>query len=41
MVQRGGLCHIIVLNMQAPTEEKSDALKDSFYEDLEQVFNHF
>jgi len=27
--------------MHAPTEEKSDASKDSSYEELEQVFNHF
>jgi hypothetical protein len=27
--------------MRAPTEEKNDDSKDSFYEELEQVFNHF
>jgi hypothetical protein len=27
--------------MHAPTEEKSDASKDSSYEELEHVFNHF
>jgi hypothetical protein len=27
--------------VQAPSEEKSDYLKDSFCEDLEQVFDHF
>ena len=27
--------------MHAPNEEKSDDSKDSFYEELEQVFNHF
>ena len=27
--------------MRAPTEEKSDDSKDSFYEKLEQVSNHF
>ena len=27
--------------MHAPSEEKSDDSKDSFYEKLEQVFNHF
>ena len=26
--------------MHAPSEEKSDESKDSFYEDLEQVFDH-
>ena len=35
---RGGWCNIIVLNVHAPSEEKSDGLKDSFYEELEQVF---
>ena len=27
--------------MHAPSEEKSDELKDSFYEELEQIFYHF
>ena len=27
--------------MHAPSEEKSDDSKDSFYEELEQVFDHF
>ena len=31
----------IVLNMHAISEEKSDESKDSFYEELEQVFDHF
>ena len=38
---RGRWCNIIVLNAHAPTEEKSDDSKDSFYEELEQVFDHF
>ena len=29
---------IIVLNVHAPSEETSDDSKDSFYEELEQVF---
>ena len=33
-------CNIIVLNVHA-SEEKSDDSKDSFYEELEQVFDHF
>jgi exonuclease III len=40
-VLRGRWCNIIVLNAHAPTEEKSDDSKDSFYEELEQVFDHF
>ena len=30
----------IVLNVHAPSEDKSDTSKDSFYEELEQVFDH-
>ena len=41
VVLRGRQCHTVVLNMHAPTEEKSDASKDTSYEELEQVFNHF
>jgi len=37
IVLRGRWCNI-VLNVQAPSEEKSDESKDSFYEELEQVF---
>jgi len=32
---RGHWCNIIVLNVHAPREEKSDDSKDSFYEELE------
>jgi hypothetical protein len=35
------VCNIIVLNAHAPTEEKGDDSKDSFYEELEGVFDHF
>jgi hypothetical protein len=41
IVLRGRWCNIIVLNAHAPTEEKNDDAKDSFYEELEQVFDHF
>ena len=41
IVMRGHWCNIIVLNVHAPSEEKSDESKDSFYEELEQVFDHF
>jgi hypothetical protein len=41
MVLRGRWCNIIVLNVHAPSEEKSDDSKDSCYEELEQVFDHF
>jgi len=38
---RGRWHNIIVINVHAPSEEKSDESKDSFYEELEQVFDHF
>jgi exonuclease III len=34
-------CNIIVLNVYAPSEEKNNDSKDSFYEELEQVFFFF
>ena len=37
----GGRWHkIIVVNVHAPSEEKSDESKDSFCEELEQVFDY-
>ena len=41
VVLRGCWCNIIVWNVHTPTEEKSDDSKNSFYEELQQVFNHF
>ena len=35
---RGCWCNLIVINVNAPSEEKSDYSKDSFCEELEQVF---
>ena len=37
----GRWCSIIVLNVHAPSKEKSDDSKDRFYEELEQIFNRF
>jgi hypothetical protein len=34
-------CDIIVMNVHAATEGKDDVKKDSFYEELEQVFDHY
>jgi hypothetical protein len=34
-------CHIIVLNIHAPTVNKIDDVKDSFYEELESMFDEF
>ena len=41
VVPRGRWCNIIVLNVPEPNEEKSYCSKDSFYEELKQVFDHF
>jgi hypothetical protein len=41
IILRGRWCHVIVLNVQAPTEDKTDDVKDSFYEELENVFDKF
>jgi len=41
IILRGRWCNIFVLNVHAPSEEKSDDSKDSFYEESEQVFYHF
>jgi hypothetical protein len=41
IVLRGRWCNIIVLNAHAPTEEKGDDPKDSFYEELEGFFLSF
>jgi hypothetical protein len=38
---RGRWCDIIVLNVHAPTEDKSDDVKDRFYKETEQVFEKF
>ena len=40
IVMTGRWYNIIVLNVHAPSEEKSDESKDRFYEELEQVFDH-
>jgi len=37
----GCWCNIIVLNVHVLSEEKSDDLRDSFYEEFQQVFNLF
>jgi hypothetical protein len=41
IILRGRWCHIIVLNVHAPTEDKIDDVKDSFYEELERVFDKY
>jgi hypothetical protein len=41
IILRGRWCHIIVLNVHAPTGDKTDDVKDSFYEGLEHLFDKF
>jgi hypothetical protein len=41
IILRDHWCDIIVLNVHAPTEEKIYDAKDSFYEELERVFDKF
>jgi hypothetical protein len=41
ITRKGQWCDIIVLNVPAPNEDKDDVMKDSFYEELEQVFDQF
>jgi hypothetical protein len=38
---RGHWLHAIVLKGHAPTENEIDDVKDSFYEELENVFHEF
>jgi hypothetical protein len=38
---RGRWCDIFVLNVHAPTEDKSDDMKDCFYMELERVLDQF
>jgi hypothetical protein len=40
-ILRGRWCHILLLNVYAPTEDKTDDVKDSFYEELEHLFDKF
>jgi exonuclease III len=39
IILRGCWCHIIVLYVHAPTEDKTDNVKDSFYEEFERVLD--
>jgi len=38
IILRGCWCNVIFQNVHAPSEEKNDDSKESFYEELEQVF---
>jgi hypothetical protein len=39
IILRGRWCEIIILNIHDPTEDKIDGVKDTFYKELEQVFD--
>ena len=41
IVLRDHSCNIIVLNVYVPSVEKSNDSKNSFYEEMEQGFDHF
>jgi hypothetical protein len=41
IIPRGRPCDIIVLNIHAPTENKIDDMKGSFYGELQRVFDKF
>jgi hypothetical protein len=41
IILSGPWCHIIVLNVHTLTEDKTGDVKDSFYEELERVFDKF
>jgi hypothetical protein len=41
IILRGYVCHIIVLNVHAQTEDKTDDVKGSFYVELEREFDNF
>jgi hypothetical protein len=41
IILRGRWFHIIVLNVHATTEDKTDSVKGSCYGELESIFNKF
>jgi exonuclease III len=41
IILRDRWCDVIVLNVHAPTEDKIDDVKDSFYNELERIFDKF
>jgi hypothetical protein len=41
IILRGRWIHIIVLNVHDPTDDKTDDVKDRFYEELECIFDKF
>jgi hypothetical protein len=41
IILRGRWFDVVVLNGHAPTEDKTDDVKDSFYEEMKHVFDKF
>jgi hypothetical protein len=41
IILRGRWCYIIVLNIHAPTKDTTDNVKDSFFKEMECVFDKF
>jgi hypothetical protein len=41
IIESGRWCHINVLNVHAPTEDKTKDVKESFLKELERVFDKF
>jgi hypothetical protein len=41
VILRDRWCDIIVLNVHVPTEDETDDMKDSVYEEVEHVFDKF
>jgi hypothetical protein len=41
IILRGHWCNIIVPNVHVPCDDKSDDVKDSFYEELAHIFDQF
>jgi hypothetical protein len=39
IILRGNWCHIIDLNLHSSTADKTDDMKDTFYEELERVYD--
>jgi hypothetical protein len=40
VILKGRWCDDIVLNAHVPNDDKDDDIRDSFYKELEQVFDH-
>jgi hypothetical protein len=41
IILRGRWCHIIVLNVHAPAEDKTDDVKDNLYEEFERLVDKY